>query len=278
MWVGVDRRIDLLLSDKWSSLRKAQALFDLQMALHLADGHKRLTNHPDNRLRVRVNSVLFRRARVLAASKLMEFVDSKDIQTWDLLRNREFKSLMGIFRASGGFKTLRLSDPRDFDEQISSWSERARNVGKLADISMRLPPPDKGDRRKNRITTVLNLFLDDQNQGNRNYFRLTLGRTKLQEYYARYKHVFPFTYATYIGVQKRSVMCPLRIHTTAFASRLIACAEDKEGIIDFCARYNEVASRLNSLGYSYQLISPPDNIVLPEVILSLKDWPKDITL
>ena len=183
MWIGVNRRIDLILSDRWPTIRKALSLFDLQVAFHIADGPKHPRINPDNRLSVRANKKMFHRARVLAASKPMAHLDGKDIETWELLQNRNFERLMGKFRSSGGFKTLLISDPRVFDEEMAKWVKRAHNIGILADISLRLPPPEKKSRRKNRITSVLNLFQDDEDQENRNIFGLTLGRTKLQEYY-----------------------------------------------------------------------------------------------
>ena len=74
------------------------------------------------------------------------------------------------------------------------------------------------------------------------------------------------------------MMTPLHVHNKNFALNLLARAASKEAIIDFCARYNEVGRRLNALGYNCQLIAPPENIVFPEVRLSLKPWPEDIPL
>jgi hypothetical protein len=278
MWIPINRRIDLILSNKWPITRKALSLFELQVAFHLADGPRHETIDADHRLRVEASKLRFHRARVLAASKLMEHLDNEDIETRDLLRKREFEWLMDSFRFSGGFKTLRISDPKAFDAEMDRWAERARNIGILADISLRLPPPELGSRRKNRITTVFDLFRDDQDKEMRERFKLTLGRTKLIEYYRRYKQIFPFAYSTYRSGNRARVMRPLRIYNKQFAPRLLTLARSKKSIIHFCARYNEVGRRLNARGYNCQLIIPPEGITFPEVQLSLEPWPDDIIL
>ncbi len=276
MWIGIDRRIEFILNESVPSMLRALNLFQLQVAFHVADAPRENSVDSSIRLRVHGEEKLFRQASVLAACKLMERLDREDIETRTLLRNKLFERLMRQFRSFGGFKALRYAPhPQDFDDQIGARVSWAHDVGRIADICLRAPAPGPGSRRRNRITTALTVL---EEQENRRIFRVQWGPGALKKRYGRFKHVLPFTYAAYVGTGKRPFMLPPPVRAKNFVNLLLAKVENRNGLLTFCARYNETCRRLSALGYNYQLITPPEGVVLPEVDLALKPWPADVVL
>lgn len=274
MWVEVDRSVEFILDEKKSNYMRAMKFFELQVAFHLADVPGRQSPELGNDLKFYVAEKRhLDRGCVMAAAKFMERLDRDAVNTEALLEKRSFGRLMRYFREHGGFYELRCAVPSVFVEAMEERAFSAAQVARLVEICLRAPLPGPKSRRKNRITTALTVADHGEN---REVFGLGLGPSALKERYNKFKEILPMTYAVY--GDRRSIMSPLRLTSKDFVRALLKRVRNRGAIIRFCARYNETCRRLNALGYNFQQIKPPKDVVFPEIDLQLRPWPEEAIL
>ena len=278
MLFNVTRAVNFILDDRKSRYFRAIKLFELHVAICLANGYprtSRMAASQDNSLPspvvVRVSKRKMYDAKMFATIKLMEHLEqrvkeewgtiSADILTWDPEWTKLFDKK---FVRCGGFSRARyLPHVVDYDIELWEAKRRAKKVAQLIDFSLRFEPDPTKPKQIGGITMARTIVAES------NYFDVRCTERTLETYWKKFEPVAAFLPLIFL---KKYPASPLRLSKTKFAEKLLARLDDRYTLLSFFADYNATVARLQARGYDLRSLAgfPTSEIAfdpLPQEVL-----------
>lgn len=271
MKFNVTEAANFIVDETQNRFFRAIKLFELQVAIRLADGYDydEDTNEEDSSplpLLVYVSTPRMRQAQMFATMKLMEHIERQvKREKGDILSlNCDWKNLRDkLFLESGSLRRIR-NLPRfgDFDNEISARRVEAKKIAQLIDFSLRVELDPTKPKVTGGMTMAKAMVAESR------YFNVKRSERTLQTYWKRLEPVAAFLPLIFL---KKFRAWPLRVSKPKFARKLLARLDDKDSLFEFFAEYNATVARLQKRGYSLRSLAgfPASHITfqpLPEKV------------
>lgn len=260
MLFNVTKAVNFILDEKIYRYYRAIKLFELSVAIHLADGFpkKIITIASDDNsssdVIVRVSKQKLHDARMLATVKLLEYISEPlkckngKVSTKLLAQDPDWCKLFDKqFVRFGGFRRARhVSAARKFDDDLRNAKQKAKKLAKVIEFSLRFKPDPRSQKKIGGITMARLIVSESK------YLNVGCKERTLENYWPKFEPVVAFLPLIYL---KKYPAWPLRVSTTKFADKLLSRLDDKNTLINFFAEYNANVLRLQGRGYKLQSLA-----------------------
>jgi hypothetical protein len=272
MKFDVQKAVDYILDQQNSQRLRAIELFALLVALHVGrscvkvSGKKAAQAQNDNNLVFNVSKKRLRAARMLAAMKMLDQLETdwaaeNDDRKPTMKRMAKLKGYEEIYNRiilkNGSWYRIRhLQSIRDLEDELLEPRRRARSVARIIEFSCRFVPNPSKPKHLGGVTMATDIVT------NSNYFRVGVKDSTLEEWWRDQQSAAPFFYLLY--VQKYPFFLN-KIVGKNFARRYLAKADERAKLLEFFSAYNSVVQRLSQRGYNYAPLQLPDLSVTPSL-------------
>jgi hypothetical protein len=266
MLFNVTEAVNFIVDDSQDRYFRAIKLFELHVAIRLADGcdyeedtndYEEDTNEEGSSplpILVYVSTPRMHQAQMFATIRLMEHIERQvkkekgEISVEVLNSNCDWKNLYDMrFLQFGGFRRTRyLPRPGDFDNAIWVRRGEAKKVAHLIDFSLRVELDPTKPKQKGGMTMAKAIVAGSR------YFNVKRSERTLQTYWKRLEPVAAFLPLIFF---KKFPAWPLRVSRAKFAKKLLARLDDKDSLFEFFAEYNATVARLQKRGYSLRSLA-----------------------
>ena len=255
MRFDIQRAFNQLLDLDISLYRRAVTLFELQVAILACTGLAKKTSKRYSAFTINAPTNLLRSARTLATLQLLQHkadLYDKDGQpdlfkSIALVADKHSLDLIGdlIFGKIGLERVRYAQKPRHFSEALAGLTNGSDSVVSLFDYSLRFQPVKKRPRVKGGITNALEIVYADQDSQYPIYHQ-SLKVDAARNYARKLKSI-----SALLWLVNRSggFLPPPKIHTKAFAKKILQQAGRIDELELIAASYTCVANRLSQRGY-----------------------------